>query len=132
MKDVPLGERKPFKLIRQMSRSEFDILTSDSINTSHWALERYNRFEYLEKNAEPIEGFIAIVDKCHENGPEVHALFTDGSIRIYNYASHRFITALLARPAQAKRIMNTEIYSILPCKIYTQCRDNIAKGRNYM
>ena len=46
---------------------------------------------------------IAIVDKGHEDGHEVHVVFNNGIVKIYNERTHKFITVLICRPAQIDR-----------------------------
>lgn len=46
---------------------------------------------------------IAIVNKGHKNGSEVHVIYNNGIIKIYNANTHKFITVLIAREPQIKR-----------------------------
>lgn len=46
---------------------------------------------------------IAVVNKGHNNGNEVHVIYNNGIIKIYNANSHRFITVLIARIPQVER-----------------------------
>ena len=46
---------------------------------------------------------IAVVNKGHENGNEVHVIYNNGIVKIYNANSHKFITVLIAREPQMKR-----------------------------
>lgn len=46
---------------------------------------------------------IAIVNKGHENGNEVHIIYNNGIIKIYNENTHKFITVLIARIPQVER-----------------------------
>lgn len=46
---------------------------------------------------------IAIVNKGHENGNEVHIIYNNGIIKIYNENTHKFITVLIAREPQIAR-----------------------------
>ena len=54
-----------------------------------------------EEDAKVIK--IAIVNKGHNNGNEVHVIYNNGIVKVYNANSHRFITVLVAREAQIKR-----------------------------
>ena len=54
-----------------------------------------------EESAKVIK--IAIVNKGHNNGNEVHVIYNNGIIKIYNANSHRFITVLIAREPQIAR-----------------------------
>lgn len=42
-------------------------------------------------------------DKGHVNGPEIHVLSDTGIITIYNKATKKMVTRLIARPGQVKR-----------------------------
>lgn len=110
-----------------LSVSEFYSFIQNAEKTSH-IKDRDYRFKHLSLNAKPIDGFIAIIDKHHINGAEVHALYSDGSIRIYNYRTKKLITVLIARPNQAKRL-NPEIQ--LPKEIYNICYRNMKKKYNH-
>ena len=46
---------------------------------------------------------IAVVNKGHENGNEVHVIYNNGIIKIYNANTCRFITVLIAREPQVAR-----------------------------
>lgn len=74
-------------------------------NTSH-IMKRSKRLQIAqrlinEESAKVIK--IAIVNKGHENGNEVHVIYNNGIVKVYNANSHRFITVLVAREAQIKR-----------------------------
>lgn len=106
-------------------------VVKDSADTAHIRRDRINRLEGIDISAEPVEGFIAVVDRGHKNGLEIHAFFSDGTIRIYNYESHRFITVLFARPGQVERIMDDDEYESLPEVILEKCLENMETGKNY-
>ena len=46
---------------------------------------------------------IAIVNKGHDNGNEVHVIYKNGIIKIYNENTRKFITVLIARVPQIER-----------------------------
>ena len=74
-------------------------------NTSH-ALKRSKRLQVaerliIEESAKVIK--IAVVNKGHENGNEIHVVFNNGVIKIYNARTHKFITVLIARVPQVER-----------------------------
>lgn len=125
------NQRLPFHYLKSMTTEELLDFLKGSCNTFHFH-ENQLRNTCLREDAKPIEHFIAVIDKEHKNGPEVHALYDDGSIRIYNYKSHRFITVLMARPGQAKRIMDKKCYKTIPQNILNMCLSNQNKGRNYL
>ena len=73
--------------------------------TSH-ALNRSKRLQIaerliIEESAKVIR--IAIVNKGHKNGNEIHVIFNNGVVKIYNANSRRFITVLIARVPQIER-----------------------------
>lgn len=110
-----------------LSIDEFNSLIINSY-TEHFNGERRYRLKHLDLSAKPVDGFIAIIDKHHINGAEVHALYDDGSIRIYNYNTKKLITVLIARPNQAKRL-NPEVQ--LPEEIYNICYRNMKNKYNH-
>lgn len=46
---------------------------------------------------------IAIVNKGHKDGNEVHVIYNNGIIKVYNANTHKFITVLIAREPQIAR-----------------------------
>ena len=68
---------------------------------------------------------IAIVNKGHENGNEVHVIYNNGVIKIYNANTCRFITVLIAREPQIKRY-EIKITKTMRKKINT----HVANGYN--
>lgn len=78
------------------------------IKTNHFKEERQTRANILEELKAPILSVngklcIFIVDKGHKNGKEIHVITENGVINIYNYNSKKYITGLIARPAQLTR-----------------------------
>lgn len=74
-------------------------------NTSHVA-NRSKRLQVAqrlinEEGAKVVK--IAIVDKGHKDGNEVHVIYNNGVIKIYNANTCRFITVLIAREPQIER-----------------------------
>ena len=74
-------------------------------NTSH-ALNRSKRLQIaerliIEESAKVIK--IAVVNKGHENGNEIHLVYNNGIVKIYNANTRRFITVLIARVPQIER-----------------------------
>lgn len=68
---------------------------------------------------------IAIVNKGHENGAEVHVIYNNGIIKIYNANSHKFITVLIARAPQVERYQ-IKVTQTMRKKINT----HVAQGYN--
>lgn len=74
-------------------------------NTSH-ALNRSKRLQVaerliIEESAKVIR--IAVVNKGHANGEEIHVIFNNGVVKIYNERTRKFITVLIARVPQIER-----------------------------
>ena len=73
--------------------------------TSH-AVTRLKRLQIaerliIEESAKVVK--IAIVNKGHENGNEIHVIFNNGIIKVYNARTRKFITVLIARVPQVER-----------------------------
>ena len=74
-------------------------------NTSH-ALNRSKRLQVAERlifeeSARVLK--IAVVNKGHANGDEIHIVYNNGIVKIYNANTRKFITVLIARVPQIKR-----------------------------
>ena len=73
--------------------------------TSH-AVNRSKRLQIaerliIEESAKVVK--IAVVNKGHENGNEIHVIFNNGIIKVYNARTRKFITVLIARVPQIER-----------------------------
>ena len=70
---------------------------------------------------------IAIVDKGHKNGMEVHVIYNNGIVKVYNANTHKYITMLIAREAQIER------YDIKLTKtMRNKIKRHIAEGYNHI
>ena len=74
-------------------------------NTSHIA-NRSKRLQIaerliIEESAKVIK--IAVVNKGHANGNEIHIVYNNGIVKIYNENTRKFITVLIARVPQIER-----------------------------
>ncbi len=74
-------------------------------NTSHVA-KRSKRLQVAERliteeSAKVIR--IAVVNKGHKNGEEIHVIFNNGIVKVYNARTRKFITVLIARVSQVER-----------------------------
>ena len=78
-----------------------------------------------EESAKVIK--IAVVNKGHENGAEVHVIYNNGIVKVYNANTHKYITMLIAREAQIERY-NVKLTKTMRNKI----RRHIAEGYNYI
>ena len=73
--------------------------------TSH-AVHRSKRLQIaerliIEESAKVLK--IAIVDKGHKNGNEIHLVYNNGVVKVYNERTRKFITVLIARVPQIER-----------------------------
>ena len=95
--------------------------------TSH-AVNRSKRLQIaerliIEESAKVLK--IALVNKGHENGNEVHIVYNNGVVKIYNQNTRKFITVLIAREPQIVR------YKIKVTKtMRKKIKSHIAKGYN--
>ena len=74
-------------------------------NTSH-AVNRSKRLQVaerliIEECAKVVK--IAVVNKGHKNGNEIHMVYNNGIVKIYNQNTRKFITVLIAREPQIVR-----------------------------
>ena len=74
-------------------------------NTSH-VMNRSKRLQVaerliIEESAKVLK--IAVVNKGHKNGNEIHLVYNNGVVKIYNANTRRFITVLIARVPQIER-----------------------------
>ena len=73
--------------------------------TSH-AVNRSKRLQVaerliIEEYAKVVK--IAVVNKGHKNGNEIHIVYNNGIVKIYNQNTRKFITVLIAREPQITR-----------------------------
>lgn len=70
---------------------------------------------------------IAIVNKGHDNGNEVHVIYNNGIVKVYNAKTHKYITILIARLPQITR------YGIKPTQtMRAKIKKHISNGYNEM
>ena len=55
----------------------------------------------IEESAKVLK--IAVINKGHKNGNEIHVVYNNGIVKIYNARTHKFITVLIARVPQIER-----------------------------
>ena len=96
-------------------------ITSHGVNRSK-RLQLAERL-IIEESAKVIK--IAIVNKGHENGNEIHVIFNNGIVKVYNARTHKFITVLIARVPQIER------YKVRVTKtMRNKIKSHVAKGYN--
>lgn len=88
-----------FQLIGYMETFTASGQTSHAVNRSK-RLQIAERL-IIEESAKVIR--IAVVNKGHENGEEIHVIYNNGIIKIYNARTRKFITVLIARVPQVER-----------------------------
>ena len=97
--------------------------------TSH-AVNRSKRLQIaerliIEESAKVVK--IALVDKGHKNGKEVHLVYNNGVVKIYNANTRRFITVLIARVPQIER------YKIKVTKtMRNKIKSHVKQGYNHI
>ena len=79
----------------------------------------------IEESAKVLK--IAVVNKGHKNGNEVHIVFNNGIVKIYNANTRKFVTVLIARVPQIERY-KVKITRTMRKKINL----HIAKGYNHI
>ena len=88
-----------FQLIGYMDNFTACGKTSHAVNRSK-RLQIAERL-IIEESAKVVK--IAIVNKGHANGNEIHLVYNNGIVKIYNANTRRFITVLIARVPQIER-----------------------------
>ena len=110
-----------FQLIGYMDNFTACGKTSHAVNRSK-RLQIAERLIY-EESAKVVK--IAVVDKGHKNGNEIHVIFNNGIIKVYNASTHKFITVLIASVQQIER------YKVKVTKtMRNKIKSHIAKGYN--
>ena len=110
-----------FQLIGYMDNFTACGKTSHAVNRSK-RLQIAERL-IIEELAKVIK--IAVVNKGHKNGNEIHLVDNNGIVKIYNANSRKFITVLIARVPQIER------YKVRVTKtMRSKIKSHIAKGYN--
>ena len=79
----------------------------------------------IEESAKVIK--IAVVNKGHENGNEIHIVYNNGVVKVYNARTRKFITVLIARTPQIERY-NIKVTKTMGNKI----KSHVKKGYNHI
>ena len=88
-----------FELLGYMEEFTAGGITAHAVNRSK-RLQVAERL-IIEESAKVVK--IAVVNKEHKNGNEIHVIFNNGIIKVYNARTHKFITVLIARVPQIER-----------------------------
>ena len=78
------------------------------MTSRHYTRDRRDRENRIRLIGEGNTIKVAVVDKGHRNGPEIHMLSDTGIITILNQRTGKLITKLIARPGQIKRYYESE------------------------
>ncbi len=112
-----------FELIGYMDNFTAGGQTSHAVNRSK-RLQIAERL-ILEESAKVLK--IAVVNKGHKNGNEIHVIFNNGIVKVYNARTHKFITVLIARVPQVER------YKIKVTKtMRNKIKSHIKQGYNHI
>ena len=98
-------------------------ITSHGVNRSK-RLQIAERL-IIEESAKVVK--IAVVNKGHENGNEIHLVYNNGVVKIYNQNTRKFITVLIARVPQIERY-KVKITKTMRNKI----KSHIKQGYNHI
>ena len=112
-----------FQLLGYMETFTASGQTSHAVNRSH-RLQIAERL-IIEESAKVIK--IAVVNKGHENGNEIHLVYNNGVVKIYNQNTRKFITVLIARVPQIERY-KVKITKTMRNKI----KSHIKQGYNHI
>lgn len=112
-----------FQLIGYMDSFTAGGKTSHVVNRSK-RLQIAERL-IIEESAKIIR--IAVVNKGHKNGQEIHVIFNNGIVKVYNARTHKFITVLIAREPQIERY-NIKVTKTMKNKI----KSHVRKGYNHI
>ena len=98
-------------------------------NTSH-VVKRSKRLQVaerliIEETAKVCK--IAVVNKGHANGEEIHVVYNNGVVKVYNEHTKKFITVLIARVPQIERY-NVKVTKAMRKKINM----HIKQGYNHI
>ena len=78
------------------------------MTSKHYMNDRRDRENRIRLIGEGNTIKVAVVDKGHRNGPEIHMLSDTGIITILNHQTGKRITKLIARPGQIRRYYESE------------------------
>ena len=98
-------------------------ITSHGVNRSK-RLQVAERL-IIEESAKVVK--IAVVNKGHKNGNEIHLVYNNGIIKIYNEHTRKFITVLIARAPQIERY-KVKVTKTMKNKI----KSHIKQGYNHI
>ena len=74
----------------------------------------------IEESAKVLK--IAVVNKGHKNGNEIHLVYNNGIVKVYNERTRKFITVLIARVPQIERY-NIKVTKTMQAKIKSHVKN---------
>lgn len=101
-----------------------------AVGTTSHALNRSKRLQIAERliceeSAKVVK--IAVVNKEHKNGNEIHVIYNNGIVKVYNARTRKFITVLIARAPQIERYQ-IKVTQTMRNKI----ESHVARGYNHI
>lgn len=99
--------------------------------STHYKTDREAREQIIKQiGSAPILSINSVlcvfkVDKGHRDGAEIHVITENAIINIYNQNSRKFVTSLIARPAQLLRYG-----ADIPEEVLEKAREHMRKGYN--
>lgn len=112
-----------FQVVGYMDNFKAGGQTSHAVKRSH-RLQIAERL-IIEESAKVIK--IALVDKGHKNGNEIHLVYNNGIVKVYNERTRKFITVLIARVPQIER------YKIKVTKtMRNKIKSHVKQGYNHI
>ena len=112
-----------FELLGYMEEFTAGGKTSHAVNRSK-RLQVAERL-IIEESAKVVK--IAVVNKGHKNGNEIHLVYNNGIVKIYNANTRKFLTVLIARVPQLER------YKIKVTKtMRNKIKSHIKQGYNHI
>ena len=112
-----------FELIGYIETFTAGGKTSHAVNRSK-RLQIAERLIY-EESAKVVK--IAVINKGHKNGNEIHLVYNNGVVKVYNENTRKFITVLIARVPQIER------YKIKVTKtMRNKIKSHIKQGYNHI
>lgn len=120
-----------FKVLKKLTDEEIKEYTEQNEQTLH-VTEREDRrkaYKQLEVGAQVCAGYL--VDRQHDNGPEVHVMYNTAKIDIFNAKTKKFISFIAARPGQIKRYFDNGTWEEWQRTIYRRALYNFKNNLNY-
>lgn len=111
-----------------------------SEDTNHLTRDRAKRIQkcnYLITTEKAKINSAFLVDKAHEMGKEVHVLYSNGIVKVYNRNTGKFITVIPCQEYQVKRyfdMTNTKISKSMlkTVRKHDKIRNESGKGNDWI